>query len=362
MSEKYLEYNNEIVYHPGYFVAELIEDYEISQNEFARRIDTTPKTISRLINGETPISNSLAYKIATISGTSIEFWENLQNKYDNTIIKLSEIDSFDKDIEVLDMIDYSFFSSNELLDTSKTKYEKVKGLRQYLKIVSLDLLREPSLHVQFRSSGELSEKNIINSNVWLQVVINESFKQETSKFDHKKLRSMLPELRELTIGNIEENYRTLIDKLASVGVVLVLLPHLANSGINGVTKWISKDKVIVGLNDKRKYADIFWFSLFHELGHVLQGKTKTTYIDGPIFTDKQLMEEDADVFARNTLIPEDRYKWFIRNKTLSNISIYSLASELKVSPGIIVGRLQHDKHIKQNQFNDLRSRFSIDFM
>ena len=52
----------------------------------------------------------------------------------------------------------------------------------------------------------------------------------------------------------------------TLSVALVLLPNLKNCGVNGAVKWLGKDKVVLVLNDRRKYADTFWFALFHEIG------------------------------------------------------------------------------------------------
>jgi hypothetical protein len=54
------------------------------------------------------------------------------------------------------------------------------------------------------------------------------------------------------------------------GVILVILPNLAGSKINGATKKIGSS-VMLMVNDRRQYADSFWFTLLHEAGHVLHG-------------------------------------------------------------------------------------------
>ena len=54
----------------------------ITQEEFAIRLETTPKTISKLVNGETGISNDLALKLASLLNSSPEMWLNLQKSYD----------------------------------------------------------------------------------------------------------------------------------------------------------------------------------------------------------------------------------------------------------------------------------------
>lgn len=82
--------NNLVAFHPGYYIDEIIEEMGITQEEFAIRIGTTPKTISKLVNGETGISNDLALKIASLFNSSPEMWLNLQKEYDAKMLEIQE--------------------------------------------------------------------------------------------------------------------------------------------------------------------------------------------------------------------------------------------------------------------------------
>ena len=82
------EYKDILAFHPGYYVAELIEEMDISQAEFATRLDTTPKTVSLLVNGQTDISNDLAKKLSVMTGTSVSLWLNLQSAFDQKILEI----------------------------------------------------------------------------------------------------------------------------------------------------------------------------------------------------------------------------------------------------------------------------------
>ena len=88
------EYKDIVAFHPGYYIADIIEDMEISQNEFATRIVTTAKTLSKLINGQANISNDLAKKLSIMLGTSVEVWQNLQNTYDQKLIEIQQVSLF----------------------------------------------------------------------------------------------------------------------------------------------------------------------------------------------------------------------------------------------------------------------------
>ena len=78
----YLEYNDKIAFHPGYYIKEIIDESGLTQEDFAKRLDTTAKNISILVRGEQNLSIDIAMKLSKMLGTSITYWLNLQNMYD----------------------------------------------------------------------------------------------------------------------------------------------------------------------------------------------------------------------------------------------------------------------------------------
>jgi len=74
-----------IAFHPGQYVAELIEDYNMTQNEFAEKLEVSPKTISKLVNGEESISDDLAQKLEKFTNISMKTWLNLQASFDRKV-------------------------------------------------------------------------------------------------------------------------------------------------------------------------------------------------------------------------------------------------------------------------------------
>ena len=85
-----IEYKNIVAFHPGYYIADIIEDMGVSQAEFATRMGITAKTLRKLINGQVNISNDLAKKLSVMMGTSPEVWLNLQNTYDQKLMEIMQ--------------------------------------------------------------------------------------------------------------------------------------------------------------------------------------------------------------------------------------------------------------------------------
>ena len=86
----YVEHKGVIAFHPGYYVKETIEEYGVNLEDFAKRLNTTPKDLSALISGEQHLSVDMATKLSGMLGTSVDYWLNLQKKYDSLIAGFKE--------------------------------------------------------------------------------------------------------------------------------------------------------------------------------------------------------------------------------------------------------------------------------
>lgn len=85
MSMKIVEYKDLIAFHPGQYIGELIEDYQMTQKEFAEKLEVSPKAISKLVNGEESISSDLAQKLEKLTNISMKTWLNLQASFDRKV-------------------------------------------------------------------------------------------------------------------------------------------------------------------------------------------------------------------------------------------------------------------------------------
>ena len=358
------EYKERMAFHPGYYVADVIEDMGISQNEFAARLGTTPKTVSTLVNGQIGLSKELAGKLSAMLGTSVDLWLNLQKEYDEKVLAFENEKELEAQEEVASMIDYTFFEKVAGLPHVKGLRERITNLCSYLSISDLRILMKQDFLVNYRRTGssDIEMKNVVNSRAWVQTAVNQSKLIETMPFNADKLKESLPELRGMTVQMPEVFIPRMKEVFSQCGVAFVLLPHLRNSGVNGAVKWVSNGRVVLAMNNRGLAADRFWFSLFHEIKHVLQQKVKTTFVS---YSFTEMMDEDAafereaDTFAANYLIPVAAYKKFAPSCFTSDAEIVSFANSIGIHPGIVAGRLQHDGIIPQNRCAKLKEKYRI---
>lgn len=358
-----IEYKELMAFHPGYYIQETIEDLEITQEEFAIRLGTSAKTISKLVNGEINLSNDIAHKLSNMLGTSVDLWLNLQTTYEKKLIEIDELKQLDHQKNIAYMIDYKYFVNLGLVSEARRIEDKIVNLRKFLQISSLDILLTSDFLVNYRTATKrFNSKNIINSRAWLQTAINVGRNVQIADFNAKKLQSYIPEIRKMTLQTPQVFLPRLNEIFSECGVTFVLLPYLKNSGVNGAVKWINKDKVILALNDRRKSADTFWFSLLHEIKHVLQQKHKQIFISGQEINTEYLnkqLETEANIFAQETLIPEKMYQEFISQNNLSDQAIVSFSRQIGIHPSVLFGRLQYDKYIAQNRGIQYKVQYKI---
>ena len=251
----------------------------ISQEELAKRLQTSGKNVSDLINGKVNLSNEMAMNLSIVFGTSVSMWLNLNQKYIEKKLEIEKLMQVDAECELIKNIDYKFWEKLGVVATVSKRIDRVRELQKYFRIASLEVLQRRDFLVQYNSTTtEGSDVNIMGANAWVQTAINIGAKKEVQCFDKKGLEKILPELRKMTSENFERVYPRLDEILSNNGVALVLLPNLKNCEVNGAVKWLGKDKVILALNNCRRYADVFWFSLFHELGHIMQQRIKVLIV------------------------------------------------------------------------------------
>lgn len=333
----YIEYKDTIAFHPGYYIKEIVEESGLTQEDFAKRLDTTPKNLSLLIRGEQSLSIDIAMKLSRMLGMSFSYWLNLQNSYDALVAAFKSENELAEERIVFESLDYKYFRDNYgLLNLPRKIDEQIKQVREFLNVATLNALTKRDMAVSFRSSTEeLPKNNTIKANAMVQIATNKALKIDAPKFNKQKFEKAVSYA--LTLTEKHEDFYPLIYKaFLDAGVIFVILPNLPGSKINGATKKIG-DNIMLMVNDRRLYADSFWFTLFHEIGHIMNG-------DYGISFERETGEQEdaADKYAQDTLILPDEYEEFVKRNEFSINAIRQFATQIDRDPGIVLGRLKKD--------------------
>lgn len=337
-------YNPNTAVHPGKTLQDILDAINMSQSDLAERTGLTPKTINEIIQGKNPITSDTAIKLSAVFGMSVNFWNNLERNYEQTIARLKEEAKLNDELPHLKKFTcYNELTKLDCVKKVKSAKEKIINLLNFFGVSSLEFI--PKINeVAYRKS---KHSNLSNESLaaWLRCGELAAQKIETKKFDKEKLIESLEILKLLTKENPEIFQEKLIQICSSFGVAVVFIPYFKNTFVNGATRWLNSEKAMIQLNLRGGYSDIFWFSFFHELAHVLKHGKKEQFVE---FKEKGnddglvKKEKEADEFAKNTLIPEFEYSKFISQRDFSRGAVTNFADRLKISPGIVAGRLSRD--------------------
>ncbi len=354
---------------PGDTILDIIEDKGWTQQELAGRLGLSEKHVSQLINGKVPLTDETASKLSTAIGSTVGFWLSREAKYRERLANL-EVEKkcaswvpWLENLPVKDLMDSGSIKKKRY--DAKNKPSIVADCLRFFGIATPDEWHAyySGMQVSFRRSrAEQSDIGAISS--WLRLGEREAEKHHPiEKYNKTKLLKHLSEIRGLTTERAEIFEPKVRKLLNDSGVLLVLVPAIPKAHVSGIARWISPTRPVIQLSLYGKTNDRFWFTFFHECAHILlhantQEEKKAVFLDDPLSSRSNDPKEiEADLWASNWLIPENYTSELSALK--SKASVVSFAARIGVHPGIVVGRLQHDKLIEPSWMNDLKQSFKF---
>lgn len=337
-------------------------DYELglrsmSKQELAKRTGFTPKHIISLVQGKSAITPESAIKLERALGMPAEYWLNLESQYQEAAARINEEATLERDLVWLKRIQVNaMVKLNWIRKFSDPKAQLIEVLR-YFGIASVSQWDDmwPNLSVAYRqhNSHEIFAESV---SAWLRRGEIEAAEIICQPYDKATFRSALDEIRKLTIESPEVFVPEMKRLCAQAGVAVLFIPALPKSGVSGATRWLNPNKAIIQLSLRYKTDDHLWFTFFHEAAHILLHGKKELFLEGANGLDVA-KEAEADNFSAEELIPHKAFSAFIQKKPFSKQYICSFAKQLGISPGIVVGKLQHNGLLPRTHCNDLKRKF-----
>ena len=346
-------YLNELLIHPGETVLEMIQDRNISQKELAIRTGFSEKHISTVISGQKNISAEFAMKLEYALGVPASFWRNLQTNYDLEVVSFNEQHNIS--VEEQNIAKELKGPVETIMRTkidTKNNTDIVYSLRQILGVSNLQSITTLNPGFYRAQFAENTSTNIMY--VWQYLCETKVEGQTTNQIDVNKLKDSIEKIKSVMHEDASKHISLIRDILNECGILFTVEKHAKNAPIKGLTVKTKKNQVMIALTIYGKYVDIFWFTLFHEIAHVLNGD----YLKNQdLVESSKKIEREADQFAADTLIDKNSYNIFVKYNDFSMQSIKNFASKVNILPTIVIGRLMNDKKIPWS-YNQAREQYA----
>ena len=349
MSKKYKFQPNYAV-HPGETLREKLEELNMNPKEFAVRTGKPVKTISNILNGKSSITPEMAVQFEKVLGIPANFWMTKQANYSEFLAREKEKERLNKAIDWVKNFPYTQLAKMGYVKSTREAKERVKELLTFFNVSKPEAWENIYLNqkapVFFRISLKHS-KNPYALSALLRIGEIEALKMNAPPFDRKKLREILFELKRIMRLEPYDFLKQIQHFCRIAGVKIVYTSNLSKTAISGAVRWID-DNPVIQLTDRFKRYDIFWFSLYHELAHVLlHGKKKNIFLeDVESMESYDAKEREANEFAANFLLSKKEYEKIIdeiNSKAKSPGEILSVIKEFsdkfETHKDIIIGRI-----------------------
>lgn len=304
---------------PGEILQEKLDEMNMDVNEFASRIGYTAKTVNEILKGKCRITTEMAINLEYATKISSTSWLNLQYKYEQDLMrKQIKATLGDKSIW-RNSLPLSELKPRQWVEDIDNKEDNISPLLRFFGVSSPKAWENyycrASLKVAFRIS--LAEaQDPYAASVWLRrgEILADAIKMEKQNDKKQRIviKKALPQFIELASaygskstmgkpGEIDEGMVKLQELGASLGMKILYVQNFKSAPIHGMARWY-RDIPVIQLHDRFKDRKAFWFTFFHELGHIILHGKKDIFIKNMYHGNKNpLKDEEANIFAQKCM-------------------------------------------------------------
>lgn len=343
---------------PGEVLQEEIEARGMTQKELAARLGRPPQVINEIIRAKKAITPDTAIGLGKVLGIAPQYWINLETDYRMTLARNREKAALADNVQWLDAYPVREMIKRGWIKAGRDKISRLKALLAFLEVAVPEPLAYQEA-VGFRITEAAQQKVSPGAlAVWLRQGELEARKRSTANYDAGVFKTALGDIRQMTEDAPDKFVPDMTALCAQAGVALCLVPELPKSGANGATRWLDDNKALIQMSIRGKWADIFWFTFFHEACHLLHHRTRRRIvIDGIADPDLAELEAEADRFAKDFLIPPEAWGTFCKGGSFTSQAVRKFARSVQIAPFVVVGRLQKEKRLPYNQLANLKRRY-----
>lgn len=357
-----LEIAKQVLSPPGDTIQETLEEIGMSQVELAERVGRPKEKINDIIHGREPISTHTAFLLERVLGIPASFWLNREKEYRKRIYELEQQEFFEKCLEWYKEFPIPQLKTYGVLPNTKEKDVLVQSLLSFFGVGTPNQWERIYLNQEVSVAFRISLANTNSPHAmsaWLRIGELEAKKLELEKFDKHLFKDSLKDIKEIAYKHPDNFSQSLQDLCTKCGVAVVYVRNLPKAPISGATRWF-QNVPLIQLSGRYKTNDHFWFTFFHEAGHILLHGKKDIFLENVQGTDMdETKEDEANLFASKILLKESELQEIIDNAPVDLDMIVAFADKFRTPAGVIVGRLQREELIHYSQGNELRQKIDL---
>lgn len=340
------EYYPQTVTHPGEDLREKLEELQMSPKEFAVRCNKPIKTISEVLNGKSSITPDMAIQFENVLQVPARYWLKRQYHYDEATARNNRQEIIKEAVEWARAFPYKDMAKKDWVPQTRKWEARAEALLEYFGISSHHSWAKVYLYTELKASFRISlahTKTPHALSAWLRRGDIQARDITAPEYSDKALKAILPKLKEIMAAHPADFFEQAQSLCLQAGVKVVCTPCLPKAPINGVARWIENNtRPLIQLSSRYKRNDIFWFSFFHELGHILLHGKKDVFLENADYAGAGLEKEaEADDFAVRWTFSEKEEAEVMAADFRSEETILQYARRFGTHPAMIVGRLQH---------------------
>ncbi|WP_428414890.1 ImmA/IrrE family metallo-endopeptidase [Pararhizobium sp.] len=339
---------------PGDSIRAVMKKRGIAAADLARHLDGGMVRVRTLLDGTGSIDEDTAVELTSVLGANTKFWLKRQENFDAAVDRAVQRICAEEDEDVILSIPAPGPKPKGKL-SAESKAEEVRRRLIHFNVPTINswTSRYGRLvsHTDFRKSNTFSSHDDATL-LWLRRGELESDMINTRAWEPGNLEDRITAIRKLSQVRHPQSFLPKLRELcAEAGVALVVVKAPKGCRASGAARMVDPDKAMLLLSFRYRTDDQFWFTVFHEIGHLLLHKAHT-FLDSDE-TPYDDREEEANEFAQGCIIPENRASEFERLGT-DRDSILRFSVSLGIAAGMTVGQMQHRGMLPREKMNRLK--------
>lgn len=343
---------------PGHTIVTILEERELTVEQFANQIGYSAILAQKILDGSRAIDGDLARRIAHAIGASENFWMAREHDYraglaepENVVVR-SLADLVGK-LPLSDMQKFGW------IEGTRSRGDRIAECLDFFGVSSLaqwqGRYENAFRRATYRRSTTYASCEVSTA-AWLRQGEIETQNCVALDWSPKALESQIPLFRRLTWYKSPELFLPkLREALAEAGVKFAIVRAPKGCSASGAVRILADGTPHIQMSFRYLSDDQFWFSLFHEIAHLLMHYDEMPILENTELTEEQC-EREANEYATQLIVPIS-YREELLSLGGSRFPIIEFAKKIGVAPGLIVGQLQHEGVIGFNQMQRLKRRY-----